>query len=65
MIQFSDGQCGSCQHFGSHTSSDEVVQIRVNGEAPEGYTNDCGHPDLEGLHLKVAANGMCDGFKAA
>lgn len=65
MININDGQCGRCFHFGEHSADDTVVEIRVNGEAPDGYVSDCGHPSLEGLHLKVAANGMCDGYKAA
>ena len=65
MLNIDDGQCGRCLHFGEHSNDDVLVEIRVNGEAPDGYVNECGHPALEGLHLKVAANGMCDGFQAA
>ncbi len=65
MINVNDGQCGRCLHFGEHNSDETIVQIRVKGEAPEDYVNDCGHPALEALHLKVSANGMCDGFMAA
>ncbi len=60
------GQCGVCAHYGEHHSSDtQLVQIRVNGEAPDGYVDDCGHPDHAGLHLKVSANSGCDGFAPA
>ena len=65
MLDINDGQCGRCLHFGEHSSDDALVEIRVNGEAPDGYVNECGHPTLEGLHLKVAVNGMCDGYQAA
>lgn len=65
MINFNDGQCGHCQHFGEHHQNDSIVQIRINGEAPDGFVTECGHPNLENLHLQVSPNGSCDGFKAA
>ena len=66
MINFSDGQCGMCAHFGEqHQDDEQLVQMRVRGEAPEGYHDDCGHPQHAGLHLKVSADSGCDGFAAA
>ena len=65
MIHVNDGQCGRCAHYGEHHSDDTLVQIRIDGLAPEGYINECGHPTVEGLHLRTPANGACDGFKAA
>ena len=60
------GQCGVCTHYGDHHSTDtQLVQIRVHGEAPDGYVDDCGHPDHAGLHLQVSANSGCDGFAPA
>ncbi len=52
-----------CAHFGEHHAGDEqLVQIRVQGEAPDGFVDECGHPQHTGLHLRVAANSGCDGF---
>ncbi len=63
MLKITDGQCGKCTHFGEHHAADNgLVQIRVSGQAPEGYTDECGHPKLESLHLRVAANSGCDGY---
>lgn len=66
MLKITDGQCGLCAHFGEqHASDSRLVQIRVNGEAPEGLTEACGHPSNASMHLKVAANSTCDGFQPA
>jgi len=65
MIRFEQGQCGTCLHFGEHGSSDELMQIRIKGNAPDGYTNECGLPTLANLHLVVSANSTCDGYEAA
>ena len=66
MIKLSDGQCGTCAHFGEqHPNDQRLVQIRVRGEAPEGYTDECGHPQHAGLHLRVSANSGCDGYSPA
>ena len=60
------GRGGGCAHYGEHSSTDtQVGQIRGTGEAPDGYVDDCGHPDHAGLHLKVSANSGCDGFAPA
>ena len=65
MIHVNDGQCGRCAHYGEHNSDDMLVQIRIDGLAPDGYINECGHPAVEGLHLRTPANGACDGFLGA
>ncbi len=66
MINILDGQCGRCAHYGEHHAQDQqLVQIRLDGKAPDGYTDECGHPQHAGLHLKVSANSACDGFTPA
>ena len=65
MIRFEQGQCGSCRHFGEHKNDESLVQLRISGEAPEGYTNECGLPSLSEIHLQVSANSTCSGFEAA
>lgn len=66
MLKISDGQCGLCAHFGEdHASDQELVQIRIRGEAPEGLTDECGHPQHAGLHLHVSPNSGCEGFLPA
>ncbi len=66
MVKIIHGQCGLCAHFGEdHGSDSSLIQIRVNGEAPEEYHDSCGHPKLADLHLKVSAASGCDGFIAA
>ncbi len=67
MLKLSDGQCGLCAHFGEHAAGDApmIVQVRINGEAPEDMLEPCGHPTNESLHLKVSPIGGCDGFAPA
>ena len=66
MTKLHEGQCGMCAHFGEHDSGNEpLVQIRVRGEAPEDFIDDCGHPQHAGLHLKVSAHSGCDGYAPA
>lgn len=66
MIQINDGQCGLCAHFGEHHAGDDtLVQIRVKGTAPEGFTDECGHPKHAPLNLTVTPNSGCDGFTPA
>ncbi|QQE10867.1 hypothetical protein JD969_15360 [Planctomycetota bacterium] len=63
MLKIENGMCGLCTHFGEHHGGDELIQIRVNHEAPETLTEECGKPELEPLHLKVSAVSSCDGFE--
>ena len=66
MIKLKTGQCGVCAHFGEHHSeTPELHRIRVAREAPELFFEECGHPQLEKLHLRVTAVSGCDGFVSA
>lgn len=66
MIAIHEGQCGMCTHFGEHHASDaKITQIRVSGKAPETLVEECEHPKLAALHLKVSATSGCDGFQPA
>lgn len=67
MIAINDGQCGLCTHFGEHDDShhQQLVQIRTSKQAPETFTEECGHPRHEPLHLLVTANSGCEGFEPA
>ena len=64
MISIHDGQCGLCSHFGEGDKSNhsKLVQIHSTKKAPEDFLDQCGHPKLHGLHLKVTALSGCDGF---
>jgi hypothetical protein len=42
-----------------------VIQIRLKHEAPESLVEECGHPRLAPLHLKVTPISGCQGFEAA
>lgn len=65
MIKLTEGQCGMCEHFGGGEDRDQIVQIRINGEAPAEMVEPCGHPSNESLKLKVAPNSGCAGFQPA
>jgi len=66
MLSISDGQCGKCAHFGEdHSDEPKLVQIRISGQAPEGYTEDCGHPRMRDLNLTVTPVSSCAGFTPA
>ena len=66
MLQVQTGQCGACMHFGeTHPATTQLTQIRSKHEAPETFVDDCGHPRLLGVHLKVSSISRCDGFEAA
>ncbi len=65
MIKLTDGQCGLCAHFGGDEPSEQIVQIRIAGQAPEEVVSDCGHPRLEPLNLKVTPISGCEGFTPA
>jgi hypothetical protein len=41
-----------------------LTKIRASKEAAEDFVDDCGHPKLVSLHLKVTAVSRCDGFQA-
>ena len=66
MLQVQEGQCGLCVHFGEHHAQDQqLVQIRMNHQAPEQMVDECGHPRHAPLHLVVTPISGCDGFKPA
>lgn len=65
MLSIQDGQCGMCAHFGNDQNNQTLVQIRVRGEAPEGYVDQCGLPENASRGLKVAPIGSCAGFQSA
>ena len=66
MIAVQDGQCGLCSHFGEeHAADAKIVQIRASHSAPETLVEECEHPKLAALHLKVTATSGCDGSEPA
>jgi len=65
MLHVEEGQCGLCTHFGEQHAESILTQIRTSKEAKEDFVDECGHPKLSGLHLKVTAVSGCDGFKPA
>ena len=66
MLLVHDGQCGLCTHFGEgHEKSSKLVAILSTHQASEDVIDDCGHPKLSGLHLKVTPVSGCDGFLPA
>ena len=64
MVHVQQGQCGICSHFGEGHSDKILAQIRSTKEASETFVDDCGHPKLVSLHLKVTPVSGCDGFEA-
>lgn len=63
MVQ--SGQCGLCTHFGEHHKTDVLVSIMSSHQADLKLIDECGHPKLANLHLKVTAISGCDGFENA
>ena len=65
-MQVSTGQCGLCTHFGeSHHSDKVLVNILSTKQAEPALVDECGHPKLVSLHLKVTPISGCDGFTPA
>jgi hypothetical protein len=65
MIKVQTGQCGICRHFGErHKETSELQHMRTTSSASEVYTDECGHPTLVQLHLRVTPISGCDGFEA-
>ena len=61
-----DGQCGLCNHFGeNHAKSQVLVSILSSKSADAAVLDECGHPKLVSLHLKVTPISGCDGFSPA
>ena len=65
MITFSNGQCGTCAHFGNDIPEAKLVQIRVSQESSDEVVGGCDHPSNSNLHLRVAVVGSCDGYSPA
>lgn len=66
MQAIHEGQCGLCAHFGEHhPMKQDLVQIRINHQAPEDVIDECGHPRHAALHLMVTPISGCDGFEPA
>ena len=66
MEAIHDGQCGLCGHFGeNHAKSDVLVTILSSHKADTVMVDECGHPKLVQLHLKVTPISGCDGFVPA
>ena len=67
MLQVQTGQCGLCTHFGEGHNAEQqlLTKIRTSKQAKEDFVDDCGHPKLVALHLKVTAVSGCDGFTPA
>ena len=66
MLQVQNGQCGLCVHFGEpHDTTKQLLNIRQKHEAPETFVDECGHPRLAPLHLKVTSIAGCDAFEPA
>ena len=66
MESVHDGQCGLCSHFGeNHSKSDVLMSITTNKTAETTLIDECGHPKLVSLHLKVTPISGCDGFVPA
>jgi hypothetical protein len=66
MINLQTGQCGICVHFGErHQERSELQHIRSTSRASELYTDECGHPMLAQVRLRVTPISGCDAFQAA
>ncbi len=66
MATIHDGQCGLCKHFGEdHPQGEQLQQIRREKDAPQEFTDLCGHPTHAKLHLLVTVTSGCDGFERA
>ena len=65
METIQNGQCGLCTHFGEHHKTDVLVSIMTSHTADLKLIDECGHPNLINLHLKVTPISGCDGFEQA
>jgi hypothetical protein len=66
MSSVSSGQCELCGHFGeNHAKNDVIVSIMASKQAEPTLVDECGHPKLVSLHLKVTPISGCDGFVPA
>ena len=65
MMRLHAGQCGLCTHFGEHSSTQQLMQIRQTRQAPENLIDACDHPKHAELSLMVTPISGCDGFESA
>lgn len=66
MESVQQGQCGLCTHFGeTHAQNEKLISILTSKQADVVMIDECGHPRLSGLHLKVTPISGCDGFVPA
>ena len=65
MLNITDGQCGTCKHFGEGMPAEQLVQIRINHTADDTLTAGCDLASNATLHLRVSPIGSCDGYEAA
>ncbi|MCH2135459.1 MAG: hypothetical protein MK101_02630 [Phycisphaerales bacterium] len=65
MLNITDGQCGSCSHFGGGIPEEQLVQIRVNHTAQDDVVGGCDLDSNASIHLKVSPIGSCDRYEAA
>lgn len=65
MLNISTGQCGTCAYFGGGLEQDQLVQIRVNGQADDDVVAGCDLPSNASVHLRVAPTSSCDGYTPA
>jgi hypothetical protein len=66
MESVHNGQCGLCGHFGeNHRKQQALVSILTSKQAEAIMVDECGHPKLATLHLKVTPISGCDGFVPA
>ncbi len=65
MNDTSQGNCGSCDHFGSGIADGQLVQIRVNPESSPNTLSLCRAPRNAAIHLSVGPTSGCDAWTPA
>ena len=65
METVQNGQCGLCSHFGEHHKTGVLISILSSHKADLKIVDECNHPKLADLHLKVTPISGCDGFAPA
>jgi len=64
MLQVHDGQCSLGAYFGeNNTEKVQLIQIRLEHEAPADLTESYGHPKVSPLDLVVTPISGCNGFE--
>ena len=62
MADSTNGQCGTCAHFGGDLPQETLVQIRVNLDNSSSVVAGCDAPNNANVHLRVTALGSCDSW---